>query len=84
MASKNRNAVVLTSCSILFYCRLAELLGEQRAATKENVTRKQARTAGEKEESDEEEQASESDDDDDDEVPYNPKILPLGWDGKVI
>lgn len=58
-------------------------MGEQRAATKENVTRKQARTAGEKEESDEEEQPSESDDDDDDEVPYNPKNLPLGWDGKV-
>ena len=65
------------------HCRLAELLSEQRAATKENVTRKQARTAGENEESDEEEQASESDDEDDDDIPYNPKNLPLGWDGKV-
>jgi len=61
----------------------AELLSEQRAATKENVTRKQARTVGEKEESDEEDQPSGSDDDDDDDIPYNPKNLPLGWDGKV-
>ncbi|CAG7832209.1 unnamed protein product [Allacma fusca] len=64
--------------------RFAELLSEQRAATKENVTRKQARTAGENEESDEEDQQSESEDDDDDDIPYNPKNLPLGWDGKPI
>lgn len=25
-----------------------------------------------------------SDSDDDDSAPYNPKNLPLGWDGKVI
>ena len=59
------------------------MLSEQRSATKENVTRKQARTAGEKDESDEEVEGSDSEDDDDDEVPYNPKNLPLGWDGKV-
>jgi splicing factor 3A subunit 3 len=47
------------------------------------VTRKQARTAGEKEESEEEDAGSDSDDDDDDDIPYNPKNLPLGWDGKV-
>ncbi|CAL8072680.1 unnamed protein product [Orchesella dallaii] len=79
-AEKNREIAAVES---QIY-RLAELLSEQRAATKENVTRKQARTAGEKEESDEEEQQTESDDDDDDEVPYNPKNLPLGWDGKPI
>jgi splicing factor 3A subunit 3 len=59
------------------------MLSEQRVATKENVTRKQARTAGEKEDSEEEDQPSESDDEDDDDIPYNPKNLPLGWDGKV-
>jgi len=47
------------------------------------VTRKQARTAGEKEESEEEDAESESEEEDDDDIPYNPKNLPLGWDGKV-
>ena len=61
-------------------------LQEQRAATRENVERKMARTADElledqqEEEEEEEEVVSEPDDD---EVPYNPKNLPLGWDGKV-
>jgi len=64
--------------------RFAELLSDQRVGTKENVTRKQARTAGEKEESEEEDQGDDSDDDDDDDIPYNPKNLPLGWDGKPI
>ena len=62
--------------------RFTELLSEQRAATKENVTRKQARTGEERDESDEEGAAADSDEDEDD-VPYNPKNLPLGWDGKV-
>ena len=62
--------------------RLSELLVEQKIATKENVERKQARKDGEEEE---ESDASASDSDDgDDEVPYNPKNLPLGWDGKPI
>jgi splicing factor 3A subunit 3 len=58
-------------------------LSEQRNATKENVQRKQARTEGERDDSDAEASASESEDDDDTDVPYNPKNLPLGWDGKV-
>ena len=62
--------------------RFTELLSEQRAATKENVTRKQARTGEERDESDDEAEGGESEEDDDD-VPYNPKNLPLGWDGKV-
>lgn len=62
--------------------RLSEALAEQKAATKENVQRKQARKDGEEEEEDDA-SASESDDEDD-EVPYNPKNLPLGWDGKPI
>ena len=67
---------------------LLGLLSEERAATKENVERKQARTAGEEEEEETEEAAAAAaladDDDPDDDVPYNPKNLPLGWDGKPI
>lgn len=63
--------------------RFSEVVSEQRAATKENVQRKQARTEGEREDSDVEGSGSDSDDDDEDAVPYNPKNLPLGWDGKV-
>ena len=46
-----------------------------------------ARTADELLEDQEEEEAEEEvveSDHDDDEVPYNPKNLPLGWDGKVL
>merc|ERR1712008_37627 len=65
--------------------RFAEILSEQRAATKENVERKQARTELEREDSDEDESEEEPEaDDDDDDIPYNPKNLPLGWDGKPI
>ncbi|KYM78567.1 PREDICTED: splicing factor 3A subunit 3 [Atta cephalotes] len=64
--------------------KLAELVSSQRVATKENVQRKQARTEGERGDSDAEASASESEEEDDNEVPYNPKNLPLGWDGKPI
>lgn len=64
--------------------RLIEILSEQRQATKENVQRKQARTIGEREESDNEVTDSDTEDDDDNDVIYNPKNLPLGWDGKPI
>ena len=64
--------------------KLAELVSTQRVATKENVQRKQARTEGERGDSDAEASASESEEEDDNEVPYNPKNLPLGWDGKPI
>lgn len=65
---------------------LSELLKDQRAATKENVQRKQARGDGERNDSDAEASgsSSEEEDDDNDDVPYNPKNLPLGWDGKPI
>ncbi|ESO85772.1 hypothetical protein LOTGIDRAFT_195680 [Lottia gigantea] len=63
--------------------RLAELLSEQRASTRENVQRKQARTDAEREDSDEE-NMSDNDSEDENEIPYNPKNLPLGWDGKPI
>lgn len=62
--------------------RLSDILTEQKVDTKENVQRKQARKDGEEDEEDDA-SASESDDEDD-EVPYNPKNLPLGWDGKPI
>lgn len=66
--------------------RLSELLSEQRAATRDNVQRKQARTDGERDEDDDtmaEPASDDSDVEDDNDVPYNPKNLPLGWDGKV-
>ena len=63
--------------------RLAELLSEQRSATRDNVQRKQARTGEEREESDEENISEDDSDDEDNDIPYNPKNLPLGWDGKV-
>lgn len=47
------------------------------------MQRKQART-GEEREEEEEEQISESEsEDEENEIIYNPKNLPLGWDGKV-
>jgi splicing factor 3A subunit 3 len=65
--------------------RLTELLTEQRQDTLENVQRKQARTGQEREEEDEAGEENDNDDDDDeDEAIYNPKNLPLGWDGKPI
>ncbi|KAB0382419.1 hypothetical protein FD755_004336 [Muntiacus reevesi] len=51
-----------------------EILGEQRHLTHENVQRKQARTGEDESESEDEE----------DEIIYNPKNLPLGWDGKPV
>lgn len=65
---------------------LSELLKEQRSATKENVQRKQARGDGERNDSDVEGSDSEEEEEDEneDDVPYNPKNLPLGWDGKPI
>lgn len=50
------------------------------------MTRRAARAAGERrDDSGDESDASAAPDvdSDDDEVPYNPKNLPLGWDGKV-
>jgi len=64
--------------------RLVEILSEQRQATKDNVQRKQARTEGEREDSDVEVSDDDSEDEDDNDIPYNPKNLPLGWDGKPI
>ena len=60
-----------------------ELLSEQRQATRENVERKQARTVDEVDEEDDDD-IEEGSEDEEDVVPYNPKNLPLGWDGKPI
>lgn len=65
--------------------KLAELVGDERVATKDNIERKQARGFVEEDESEEEEAVDIVEDiDRDDSVPYNPKGLPLGWDGKPI
>ena len=64
--------------------RFAELLAEVRNSTVENVERKQARTDAEREESDDEDVVEEVEEEPEDDIPYNPKNLPLGWDGKPI
>lgn len=66
------------------FFRLTDFLSDERAATKENVERKQGRAVGEEEEEDEEIEDTYEEDVEDDGVPYNPKNLPLGWDGKPI
>ncbi len=48
------------------------------------MQRKQARTGQEREEDEDDIVNAEDSDDEDEEVVYNPKNLPLGWDGKVI
>uniref|UniRef100_A0AAR2L291 Matrin-type domain-containing protein n=1 Tax=Pygocentrus nattereri TaxID=42514 RepID=A0AAR2L291_PYGNA len=60
------------------------LTSEQRQLTHENVQRKQARTGEEREEDDEEQPSESESEDEDNEIIYNPKNLPLGWDGKPI
>lgn len=70
--------------------RLIDLITEERQSTRENVERKQARTADELAAEDEEQFIAEakpqtySDDDDDEGALYNPKNLPIGPDGKPI
>lgn len=79
-----KNSTNLFSVHNNFIFRLADLVAAQRSATKENVQRKQARTDGERDDSENDESEEESPDEADDDVPYNPKNLPLGWDGKVM
>jgi len=64
--------------------RLVEVVGEERQATRENVERKQARTSDELEEDEDENAMGDDSDDEEEQVLYNPKNLPLGWDGKPI
>lgn len=47
------------------------------------MQRKQARTGEEREEEEEEHISESESEDDENEIIYNPKNLPLGWDGKV-
>ena len=63
--------------------KLIEMFGEQRSATKDNVERRLARTAEELQEEEMEEAVISDDEDDEERVLYNPKNIPLGWDGKV-
>ena len=64
--------------------RLSEILSIQRSNTIENVQRKQALRPEEREEDDDDVANDEPSEDEDEDVIYNPKNLPLGWDGKVI
>ncbi|CAI4232893.1 unnamed protein product [Auanema sp. JU1783] len=62
---------------------MCTLLSTELEDTKENVERKQTRAAGEIEEEEEEVEVV-SEEEDTDGIPYNPKNLPLGWDGRPI
>ncbi|TPP58495.1 Splicing factor 3A subunit [Fasciola gigantica] len=70
--------------------RLSELLKNIRESTIENVQRRQARVGFERDEEDADADKGVGGDggigadDEDDDIPYNPKNLPLGWDGKPI
>nr|CDS29194.1 serine:threonine protein phosphatase 6 [Hymenolepis microstoma] len=90
-----KEIAMLEACVYQF----AEILNEHRAATIENVQRRQARTLAEREAEDEESDAENelttanvgnstntdaNGDAEEDDIPYNPKNLPLGWDGKPI
>uniref|UniRef100_A0A0K0EKS6 Matrin-type domain-containing protein n=1 Tax=Strongyloides stercoralis TaxID=6248 RepID=A0A0K0EKS6_STRER len=66
---------------------MTSILKEVIEATKENIQRKQARGFVEEEEDAVDDAAVEEaleEAENDDGVPYNPKNLPLGWDGKPI
>lgn len=62
----------------------ADHYNDYRQATIENVQRKQSRTAEERNESGDDVSDDEDEDNDQSDVVYNPKNLPLGWDGKPI
>ncbi|XP_074653944.1 splicing factor 3A subunit 3-like [Tubulanus polymorphus] len=79
--SERHKEIAFLECQVY---RLSEILSEQRASTRDNVQRKQARTGEERDESDEEHFSDDDSDDDENDIPYNPKNLPLGWDGKPI
>eukprot|EP00040_Diaphanoeca_grandis_P021742 m.116092 g.116092 ORF g.116092 m.116092 type:complete len:513 (-) comp28477_c0_seq2:125-1663(-) len=81
--SEVNKAVAMVEAKIY---RMAELLGETRQETRENVERKQSRNVNETEEEDAtvEIDFDEDEEEDDEDAPYNPKKLPLGWDGKPI
>ncbi|XP_063716116.1 splicing factor 3A subunit 3-like [Symsagittifera roscoffensis] len=92
----NMKAKEIASLEAVIY-GLTEKLGDIRESTQENAQRKQARSAAERQEElegaeggggggggvDGEGEESDGPDEDED-VPYNPKKLPLGWDGKPI
>ena len=63
--------------------KFSEILSIQRSNTIENVQRKQALRPEEREEDDDDVANDEPSEDEEEEVIYNPKNLPLGWDGKV-
>lgn len=64
--------------------RMVDLLDKQRLDTKENVQRRQARSETERDDDGDDAVSDSDSDEDDSEIIYNPKNLPLGWDGKPI
>ncbi len=67
----------------VFIIQLKELLGDVVHDTLNQIRKKQTRTWDELQaESYDFKDANEGEEDEDDEPVYNPKNLPLGWDGK--
>jgi len=64
--------------------RLTDIVDKQKLDTKDNVQRRQARIESEKDDDVEDPVSESEDEDEDNEIIYNPKNLPLGWDGKPI
>ena len=62
----------------------ADYYNDHRQATIENVQRKQARTADERNDSEDDISDVDDDESEQNDVVYNPKNLPIGWDGKPI
>lgn len=67
----------------VFIIRLKELLGDVVHDTLNQIRKKQTRTWDELQaESYDFKETNENEEDEDEEPVYNPKNLPLGWDGK--
>jgi len=82
LTEENNKKLAYLEC---FAFRLKELLGDIIHDTMNQIRKKQTRTYEEMEAEKESKQVfDEKSDDEDDEPVYNPKNLPLGWDGKPI
>mmetsp|Transcript_62554 Transcript_62554/g.72761 ORF Transcript_62554/g.72761 Transcript_62554/m.72761 type:complete len:506 (-) Transcript_62554:135-1652(-) len=83
LTEENKKKLAYLECFIM---GMKEQLGDVIHATRNQIQKKQSRTYEEMEAEnvDAKEEADEKSDSDDDEPVYNPKNLPLGWDGKPI
>ena len=83
LTEENKKKLAFLECFIM---RMKELLGDVVHDTRNQIQKKQSRTYEEMEAEnyDTKEAEDEKSDSDEDDPVYNPKNLPLGWDGKPI